>query len=454
MVMKISPNTFLIVSEIVGDLLKITNQWVFESFSFALKIANVITNLTLREENVVKLLQSNETFDVVVLEGFASESLFGIANHFNASVVILTTTIAPFYISEKMGAPVPLSHVPHIYLPYTDHMNFLERSHNLLLSFLEKFYYYYTYFPQQEELYNNIFPDPKPPLKELHKNVSLVLANNHFAITYPRPFGVNMVEIAGLHIQTNNQTLPTHIQAFLDGASDGAIYFSLGSNAKSTNLPRNILDALLKVFRSLKQRVLWKWEDDTLPGKSENIMISSWFPQSAILSHPNMKLLISHGGYLSVMEAVYHAVPIIGLPIMGDQPAITARSEKAGYGLYLSWEDLSEKSLRAAIHEALSNTKYAENVKQASIRFRDQPITPLNQAIFWVEYVARHKGAPHMRSAAQHLSIIEYHNLDVYTLFFLTMVIFVYILKCLICRTVKAHHSKFSKKIDSKVKFQ
>lgn len=44
---------------------------------------------------------------------------------------------------------------------------------------------------------------------------------------------------------------------------------------------------------------------------------------------------------------------------------------------------------------------------------RDQPISPIDNAIFWVEYVIRHRGAPHFRSAALDLTWYQYHMIDV-----------------------------------------
>jgi glucuronosyltransferase len=45
--------------------------------------------------------------------------------------------------------------------------------------------------------------------------------------------------------------------------------------------------------------------------------------------------------------------------------------------------------------------------------YSDQPLTPLQQAVFWTEYVIRHKGAPHMRSAVLDLAWYQYFLLDV-----------------------------------------
>lgn len=42
--------------------------------------------------------------------------------------------------------------------------------------------------------------------------------------------------------------------------------------------------AFIKAFNKLKQRVIWKWENDTMEGKTANIMIGKWMPQLDILS--------------------------------------------------------------------------------------------------------------------------------------------------------------------------
>lgn len=40
---------------------------------------------------------------------------------------------------------------------------------------------------------------------------------------------------------------------------------------------------LIKAFRQLKQNVLWKWENDFLPNKPENVVIRNWLPQLSVL---------------------------------------------------------------------------------------------------------------------------------------------------------------------------
>ena len=52
-------------------------------------------------------------------------------------------------------------------------------------------------------------------------------------------------------------------------------------------------------------------------------------------------------------------------------------------------------------------------MKELSIVFKDRLERPLDTALFWTEYVLRHKGAPQLRSPARDLNFFQYHCLDV-----------------------------------------
>lgn len=47
-------------------------------------------------------------------------------------------------------------------------------------------------------------------------------------------------------------------------------------------------------------------------------LICRW-PQTDILAHNNTKLFITHGGFNSILEAQYFGVPLLGIPIYGEQ---------------------------------------------------------------------------------------------------------------------------------------
>ena len=67
---------------------------------------------------------------------------------------------------------------------------------------------------------------------------------------------------------------------------------------------------------------------------------------------------MTHGGLNSLIEAVYHGVPVLGLPLTTDQFGNLARVQREGYGNTLLWKDITKDSLQAALHELLINPKY------------------------------------------------------------------------------------------------
>ncbi|OBS77591.1 hypothetical protein A6R68_20020, partial [Neotoma lepida] len=56
---------------------------------------------------------------------------------------------------------------------------------------------------------------------------------------------------------------------------------------------------------------------------------------------------------------------------------------------------------------------YKENAMRLSRIHHEQPVKPLDRAVFWIEYVMRNKGAKHLRVAAHDLTWFQYHSLDV-----------------------------------------
>lgn len=74
------------------------------------------------------------------------------------------------------------------------------------------------------------------------------------------------------------------MQDILDKATEGVIYFSMGSNAKSKDFPSETKKTLLDAFEELPYTVLWKYEEDELHGKPDNVVIAKWLPQQDVLS--------------------------------------------------------------------------------------------------------------------------------------------------------------------------
>jgi UDP:flavonoid glycosyltransferase YjiC (YdhE family) len=147
----------------------------------------------------------------------------------------------------------------------------------IFTEFINNFYV----LPKHRQLVRKYLPNG-PDLNEILYNASVVFVNSHHSTNDPVPYVPNMIDIGGFHVKPPKK-LPRDLQEFLDDAENGVIYFSLGSNIKCSDLPPEKLEAFLNTFSKLKQKVLWKWETDVLPGKPTNVKLGKWLPQQDIL---------------------------------------------------------------------------------------------------------------------------------------------------------------------------
>lgn len=66
--------------------------------------------------------------------------------------------------------------------------------------------------------------------------------------------------------------------------------------------------------------------------------------------------------------------------------------------------------------------RFQKRANQLSQLWRDRPLSPMNTAIYWVEYVAKHKTEVNMKPPTVHLPFYEFFSLDL--LFTFTSLIF------------------------------
>lgn len=394
------------------------------------------TDLTLSHPNLRHLMETR-TYDLVIMEIFVTEAIIGLGQHFDAPVIAVSTFGASKWCNDLVGSPSPPSYVAHSFSTFTHRMTFVQRLMNYMLHIYETALLHLINYPAQRRSYRKAFPNARVSYEEALANVSFVLLNSHHSINVPRPYLPNMVEVGGMHVPRNTKPLPDRLQRFLDSATDGAIYFSLGSVVKSTMLSQETRNIFINVFGSLRQKVIWKFEEQ-LVGQPENVLTGKWLPQNDILAHPNVKLFMTHGGLLSTTESVYHGVPVIGMPVFGDQMRNIEAAVQFGWALRLDHSNVTETSLRWALEKALGDESITLAAKTVSKRYRDQPMTPLDTAVYWTEYVLRHNGAPHLRSASIDLNFWQYHSLDVLAILLLTSalgcILFVALVRCCIRR--------------------
>lgn len=83
------------------------------------------------------------------------------------------------------------------------------------------------------------------------------------------------------------------LKSFLDDATEGVIYFSLGTTINPEHLGNKTFQIIAQTFSELPYKVLWKGDPDLSSIPSTNIKLAKWFPQQDILSKRQMVTYMS-----------------------------------------------------------------------------------------------------------------------------------------------------------------
>jgi len=122
-----------------------------------------------------------------------------------------------------------------------------------------------------------------PPLQQLAKNVSFILQNGHFSVSYPRAYMPNVAEVACIHCH-EARPLPRYLEEFVRGGlGTGFIFVSMGSSVKAANMPEILRVQLVRAFAQLPYQVLWKWEEPEGATLPPNVRLERWLPQQDLL---------------------------------------------------------------------------------------------------------------------------------------------------------------------------
>ncbi|CAD1472194.1 unnamed protein product, partial [Heterotrigona itama] len=82
---------------------------------------------------------------------------------------------------------------------------------------------------------------------------------------------------------------------------------------------------------------------------------SSVFDVRSSTGHSNIKLFMYQGGLQSTQEAIHHAVPVLGFPILSDQEFQLRKLKSLGAGNHLNLGDLTTDKLESTILEIIHN---------------------------------------------------------------------------------------------------
>uniref|UniRef100_A0A673B3B9 glucuronosyltransferase n=1 Tax=Sphaeramia orbicularis TaxID=375764 RepID=A0A673B3B9_9TELE len=320
---------------------------------------------------------------------------------------------------KSAGCPSPPSYVPRFFSGYTDKMDFKQRVINTLVAFLEPLLCRVIYWHFDQIAYQ--FLGEKVGVAEVLSDSDIWLMRFDFTLEFPRPLMPNMVLVGGINCNVRNP-LP-------EVSSHGFVVFTFGSMV--SELPRETAAVFLEAFRQIPQKVIWRYTGPLPDDIPENVKMMKWVPQNDLLAHPGARAFITHAGSHGIFEGLCHAVPMLMLPLNGDQPDNARRFASRGTGVVLDIFSITTEILLQGLNEVINNTRYRENLQRLSALHTDRPIDPLELSVYWTEFVMRHKGAKHLKAAVHDLNLIQYFCLDVIALLVTVVLVFLILtVKC------------------------
>ncbi|XP_023866706.1 UDP-glucuronosyltransferase-like isoform X3 [Salvelinus sp. IW2-2015] len=327
---------------------------------------------------------------------------------------------------EASQCPSPPSYTPGRFTHFTDHMTLRQRSVNFLWALLRPLACRY--------LYSNLtsrYLEKDMTYRELLGHGAIWLLRYDYSFEYPKPRMPNMVNIGGINCG-KRAPLPPDLQEFVDeSGEDGFVVFTLGSLV--SQMPEERAKQFFDAFSRIPQRVVWRYTGVVPENAPANVRVMKWLPQNDLLGHPKVKAFITHGGTHGIYEGICNGVPMVMLPLFGDQGDNVHRMAVRGVGEVLSVFDVTSDKLVEALNKVINDKSYKEKMLKLSTVHKDRPIEPLDLAVFWTEFVMRHGGADHLRPAAHDLNWIQYHSLDVFALL-LTIVLTVVMVTVKCCK--------------------
>uniref|UniRef100_A0A336KLR3 UDP-glucuronosyltransferase n=1 Tax=Culicoides sonorensis TaxID=179676 RepID=A0A336KLR3_CULSO len=377
------------------NFVEMTKVTKFQNTKDFWEFCTITADVAAASKGLQTLLNYPETFkvDLLMLDLTVGPYMLGFLNKFNYPPTVAVTAFSyPHYMFHSFGGHRQPAYMPHHEADFPNEMSLYQRLFNQILTWYDDYLYLGHFLKDQDKLMRQIFKnDNLPYVLDLTKKIGLLLSNTHFAVEKMQPLPTNVITVGGLQIRPP-KPLDNELKSFIEAGKKGTVLFSLGTNMKSSLLDKSIIQMFLNVFNELPHfHFIWKYETDLDLKIPKNVKLQGWVRQNDILAHPNVKGFISHCGLLGTQEAIWHGVPIIGIPFFADQLRNILSIIRAGVGVKVDFNTISHESLKAALVEALENPKYLENAKKRSRLFQDQVDAPLDRAVFWIEWAMRHK---------------------------------------------------------------
>ncbi|KHN88814.1 UDP-glucuronosyltransferase 1-2, partial [Toxocara canis] len=238
--------------------------------------------------------------------------------------------------------------------------------------------------------------------------------NSEEFLEYPRPISHKIIFVGGIGVSKPNP-LAEEYKRIMDNAKGAVVLISFGSIAKSSEMPSNIKDAFVGMFAQLPEvTFIWKYEvDDDIGANFTNVIKKKWVPQNDLFAHPKLSAFVTHGGQNSVTESTHAGIPMICVPLFGDQMRNAKMAEKRNVALIVDKKEITADRLTVAVRTVLYNQTYGFSAKRLAQMINSKPISARDRVVKYAEFAAEFGPFDNLDSAGVKLNFIQYYLIDI-----------------------------------------
>ncbi|CAJ0607519.1 unnamed protein product [Cylicocyclus nassatus] len=347
------------------------------------------------------------------------------------NVVILSATVAMPRFYKVAGLRQLPSFVPGPITPYADEMTFTERLRNFVFN-IQFDYYTMKWDHRFSQLFSKKYPGFPAPHEIYMEKTALMMINVHEFFETPRPT-TNMIKYIGGFALTQTKLLTKELDDLLN-IRNMTVLFSMGSVARSVDMPEWLKKAVLETFDSFPDvTFIWKYEGGDIAFESHpNIFPMKWIPQIDLLADKRLSLFVTHGGMNSLLEATYHGKPLIVVPLFGDQYYNAKLVQKSGIATVIEKNQLNRHTLTEAIREMLSTRKFAKESAFIASMLEGRSEQYRKDIAKSAKIIIEHGRLDHLILHARNLNFLQYYCLDVIGFIATVLVAIIYLIFLLV----------------------
>uniref|UniRef100_A0A7E4VFM2 glucuronosyltransferase n=1 Tax=Panagrellus redivivus TaxID=6233 RepID=A0A7E4VFM2_PANRE len=198
---------------------------------------------------------------------------------------------------------------------------------------------------------------------------SMVFVNGHKFVDQVLPRTNLIVDIGGFHVEheeRSTEDAKNQIASFM-AQYDDIVFISLGTFTADGQFPKLWKKMFIKaILKYPKVGFIWKFKPDSVEKPPRNLLLLDGFiPQNSLLESPKMTGFITNLGQNSFLEALRNGVPVIGIPILGDQSVTSEKVTRLGIGIVFSLPEATDEILTNAIRKCLD--KKSKIVKRSQL---------------------------------------------------------------------------------------